>query len=134
MAASKYDFTIEQGTSFKFSLIYKDNDNNPIDITNWCARLIFKTNTNQTKVFTTTYTDYIDYKFIIDGQAGKLTLMIPAHITNGFNFKLAQYDLELQSPDDLYDGGGKYTTRLLYGTINIVHRHSSSSSALDCNL
>lgn len=134
MAASRYDFSIEQGTSFKFSLIYKDNDNNPIDITNWCARLIFKTNTNQTRTFLTTNTDYTDYKFIIDGTAGKLTLMLPATMTNTFNFKLANYDLELQSPDDLYDGGGKYITRLLYGTINIVPRHSSSNSTLDCNL
>ena len=134
MAASRYDFSIEQGTSFKFSLIYKDNDNNPIDITNWCARLTYKTNTNQTRLFTTAYTDHVEYKFLIDGPAGKLTLLIPASTTNNFTFKLAHYDLELQSPDDLYDGGGKYTTRLLYGTINIVPRHSSSNSTLDCNL
>lgn len=44
MAASKYDFSIEQGTSFKLSLRYKDAAGVPIDLTGWCARLIWKTN------------------------------------------------------------------------------------------
>ena len=39
MAASQYDFSIEQGTSFKLSLIYKDADNNPINISGYCAKL-----------------------------------------------------------------------------------------------
>lgn len=132
MAASKYDFTIEQGTSFKFSLIYKDSNNIPIDLTGWCARLTFKSNKNTTHVFSTTNTDYDTYKFIIDEPAGKLTLMLPAITTNQFNFELAKYDLELASPDDLYDGGGKYTVRLLYGIINIAQRFSDSSSTLAC--
>lgn len=38
MAASKYDFSIEQGTSFRLAITYKDKDKNPIDITNYCAR------------------------------------------------------------------------------------------------
>jgi hypothetical protein len=133
MAASKYDFAIEQGTSFKISLIYKDANNNPINLTDWCARLTFKTNANITFIFSSENLDYSVYKFQIDAAAGKLTLMIPANTTNGFNFNTAKYDLELQSPDDLYDGGGKYTTRLLFGTINIVKRFSQSNNPLECS-
>jgi hypothetical protein len=132
MAASKYDFTIEQGTSFKLSLIYKDQDKNPIDLTGWCARLVWKTSNNVTQVFSSNNIDYSVYKFIIDGPTGKLTLMFPADTTNTFNFLFAKYDLELQSPDDLYAGGGKFSTRLLFGTINLVKRYSQSSSGLDC--
>ena len=124
MAASKYDFSIEQGTSFKISLIYKDSEGNPINLTNWCARLIWKTNNGNTQTFATDNLDYSVYKFTLDEPAGKLTLLIPADTTNSFNFTTAKYDLELQSPDDLYDGGGKYTTRLLFGTINLVKRNS----------
>lgn len=134
MAASKYDFTIEQGSSFKLSLIYKDQNSNPINLTGWCARLIWKTNTNNTQIFVSTNTDYSVYKFTIDSEAGKLTLMMPAHTTNSLNFNTAKYDLELQSPDDLYNGGGKYTTRLLYGIVNIVKRFSQSTEILDCSL
>jgi hypothetical protein len=132
MAASKYDFSIEQGSSFKLSLIYKDQNGNPIDLTDWCARLTWKTNSNVTQVFLSSNTDYSVYKFTIDAVAGKLTLMIPAGTTNTFTFTNAKYDLELQSPDDLYAGGGKYTTRLLYGTINIVKRFSQASQVLEC--
>jgi hypothetical protein len=134
MAASQYDFTIEQGSSFKMSLIYKDQNGTPVNLTNWCARLTWKTNTNTIQVFSSNNTDYSVYQFNIDSIAGKLTLMLPAVTTNSFSFSSAKYDLELQSPDDLYSGGGKFTTRLLFGTINIAKRFSQSSQLLDCDL
>jgi hypothetical protein len=132
MPATQYDFNIEQGSSFKISLIYKDKDKNIIDLTNWCARLIMKTSNNATLVFDTTNLDYSVYKFSIDGPNGKMTLIIPADTTNGWLFKKAKYDLELQSPDEIYSGGGNYTTRLLYGNINIVKRFSLSSNSMSC--
>ena len=132
MAASKYDFAIEQGTSFKISLVYKDSNGNPINLTNWCARLIWKTNTNASQTFSSQNIDYSLYKFTIDGVNGKLTLMIPASVTNTYTFSMAKYDLELQSPDDLYTSGGKYTIRLLFGTISFVKRFSQSSTQLVC--
>jgi hypothetical protein len=134
MAASKYDFSIEQGTSFKMSLIYKDKNGNPVNLTNWCARLVWKTNKGVTQTFDTSNLDLSLYKFYIDGNAGKITLMIPASTTNGFGFNIAKYDLELQSPDDLYSGGGKYTTRILYGVITILRRNSESATVLDCDI
>lgn len=132
MAATKYDFDIERGSSFKISLIYKDADGVPVNLTDWCARLSWKTNTNQIQYFTTENLDHTLYKFFIDGPTGKITLLMPSNTTNGFSFKSAKYDLELQSPDDLYEGGGKFTTRILYGVINIAGRYSGASSELDC--
>lgn len=134
MAASKYDFSIEQGSSFKLSLVYKDENNNPIDLTNWCARLTWKTNTNTTQTFSTENIDYSVYKFSMEPLIGKLTLLIPASTTNSFNFNNAKYDLELQSDDDLYSGGGKYIIRLIYGTVSIVKRFSQSSTLLECDV
>lgn len=134
MAASKYDFSIEQGSSFKLSLVYKDENNNPIDLTNWCARLTWKTNTNTTQTFSTENIDYSVYKFSTEPLIGKLTLLIPASTTNSFNFNNAKYDLELQSDDDLYSGGGKYIIRLIYGTVSIVKRFSQSSTLLECDV
>lgn len=134
MSASKYDFAIEQGTSFKMSLIYKDQNGIPINLTNWCARIVWKTNTGSTQIFSSDNLDHSVYKFSIDDVNGKLTIMFPSSTTNSFSFNTAKYDLELQSPDDLYAGGGKYTIRILFGTINIVKRFSQSNSALDCTL
>lgn len=132
MPASKYDFAIEQGSSFKFALIYKDADGNPIDLTGWCARLVWKTNTNVTQVFSSENTDYSVYKFTIDESNGKLTFMLPSSTTNNLSFNTAKYDLELASPDDLYAGGGKYTTRLLFGTVSVVKRFSQNNIKLEC--
>ena len=77
MAASKYDFSIEQGTSFKLSLIYKDSTGNPVDLSDWCARLAWTTNTKAKQTFSSDNADHSVYKFIIDGPSGQLTLMLP---------------------------------------------------------
>ena len=52
MAAGKYDFSIEQGSSFRIDFIYKDSNKNPVDLTNWCAQLIWKTERYESKVVT----------------------------------------------------------------------------------
>jgi hypothetical protein len=134
MSATRYDFSIEQGTSFKLSLVYKDSNGNPIDLTDWCARLVWKTNKNVTQSFITTNTDYSVYKFTIEPLIGKLTLLIPPETTNLFNFAGARYDLELQSDYDLYAGGGKNIIRLLYGNITLLRRYSSTSDLLECEV
>jgi hypothetical protein len=132
MPASKYNFSIEKGTSFKFALTHKEQDGTIIDLSNWCARLVWITDEGVTQTFLTTNTDYSVYKFTLDGPNGKLLLLLPANTTNSFYFQNAKYDLELQSPDDLYAGGGKYTIRLLSGAITIVPRNSESDSPFSC--
>lgn len=133
MGASQYNFTIEQGSSFKMSLIYKDSNGEPIDITDWCARLTWRTSANTTHIFTTDNLDKSLYNFNLEGSLGKINLLFPASITNDFTFNTAKYDLELQSDTDHYNQGGKYTIRLLYGTITIQKRFSKSDTALECN-
>lgn len=132
MAATKYDFDIEKGSSFRISIIYKNSEGIPVDLTGWCARLVWKTNLNMVQSFSTENSDLNLYKFSIDEPNAKITLMIPAQTTNFLTFKTAKYDLELQSPDDLYAGGGKFTTRILFGVINLVHRYSGTENSLDC--
>ena len=134
MAASQYDFKIEQGSSFKLQLIYKDANGSPINLANHCARLTWKTNINATQTFTTENADFSSYKFEIPSPTtdGKLTLFLPASTTNGFSFSNAKYDLELQTPTDLYSGGGKETFRILFGNITLTKRYSKSTTLLSC--
>jgi|TARA_B100002019_G_scaffold50768_1_gene43176 hypothetical protein len=132
MSAAQYDFSIEQGSSFRLSLVYKDSNGVAIDITNWCARLIWKTNSNLTQTYSSGNLDVSNYKFTIDGPNGKLLLEFPATTTNGFDFTSAKYDLELQSDNDFYSGGGKYTIKLLFGNATIVKRYSKSTTVLGC--
>lgn len=134
MSAKLYDFSIEQGTSFRLSLTYKDSNGAIIDLTGYCARLVMKIGSNEYKTFSTLNNNFTEYKFTLDGPTGNITLLIPASSTNNYTFNSAKYDLELQSPNDLYSGGGKYTLRVLYGTITLVKRFSQSNTILDCSL
>lgn len=132
MPASQHNFSIDQGSSFTLSLTNKDGDGNIINLTNYCARLTMVSNKGQVFTFDTDNAVYSQYKFIVEGNLGKITLYIPASTTNSYNFDNAKYDLELQSPNDHYTGGGKYTERILYGVITLNKRFSKSSSLLDC--
>lgn len=132
MSAKKYDFSIEQGTSFRLAITYKDKDQQIINISDYCARLIWITDKGVSQVFTTENTDLSLYKFSVDGPTGKLMLLLPASTTNNFDFTFAQYDLELRSNIDLYSGGGKEVSRLLYGKITLIKRNSKVSTEIVC--
>jgi len=132
MPASKYDFTIKQGSSYQIVFIYKDANKNPVDLTNWCARVIWKTNTGTTQEFSSENTDLSQYTFRLNDNPGEIKLLIPSTTTTNFNFSTANYDLDLQSPEDFSAGGDKYVTRILYGTITIIQRASSTSTENIC--
>lgn len=134
MPASQYNFSIEQGSSFRLSITYKDSNQNPIDLTGYCARLTWRTTTDEIATFSTLDTSYETYKFTIDGPNGNILLLLPISTTNNYAFKSARYDLELQSPSELYPGGGKQTLRILYGTVTITKRYSETNSILDCTV
>jgi hypothetical protein len=39
MAAGKYSFVIEQGSTVDFEIVYKDSNSNPVDLTDYQARM-----------------------------------------------------------------------------------------------
>lgn len=131
MPAADYSFTIEKGTAFVISFEYKDDNNNAINLTNWCARLRWKDNNNNIKTFVTN-TSNNEYEFVIQPLVGKLILRIPASQTAALAFSSAAYDLELQEPNDLYSGGGKKVFRILQGNINTVDRNVPDTEAFSC--
>lgn len=132
MPAAKYDFNIEQGSSFKLSLVYKNNDNSIKDLTGWCARLTWITDEGVTQTFSSKNLDYSLYKFSVLGSEGKLLLQMPASLTNNFTFESAKYDLEIESPNEMYTGGGNEIIRILYGTVKILQRYSENDTLLEC--
>ena len=73
MAAGKYDFFIEQGSSFQTSFVYKDKNKNPVDLTNWCARLVWKTNDVSTN---NVYSVNSDTDIVVKDTSGILTSSI----------------------------------------------------------
>lgn len=131
MAAADYSFTIEKGTAFTISFEYRDDNNIPINLTNWCARLRWKDNNDNIKSFTTN-TRNNEYEFIIEPLVGKLIFRIPAAQTAAYTWTSAAYDLELQEPNDLYSGGGKKVFRILQGVITTIERNVADTDVFSC--
>lgn len=129
--ATEYSFSIEKGTAFVISFEYQDDSNNPINLTNWCARLRWKDNNDNIKSFVTN-TRNSEYEFSIEPLFGRVILKIPAAQTAQYDFTEAVYDLELQEPNDLYSGGGKKVFRILQGNITLIERNVPEGSAFSC--
>lgn len=132
MPAADYNFPIEKGTSFYISFDYKDDTSTAINLTNWCARLRWVDNQGVIRTYATNTTNS-EYQFIIDPLIGRLIFKLPATTTAGFTFSTASYDLELQEPNDLYDGGGKKVFRILKGIITLTPRNVTGNQAFVCN-
>jgi hypothetical protein len=126
MAAGKYSFTIEQGTTVDFELQYKDSNGVPVNLTGYYGRMMIRSN----------YADDNPTTYIIlsssrnpDGTglnfsgssgtkppaSGSIGIYIAACTSSAFTFTTARYDLEI------YSGSGAcpYTVRLLEGNVNL---------------
>jgi hypothetical protein len=132
MPATKYDFNIEQGSSFELIITYKTSSDQIVDLTGWCARLTWRSNKRELSSYVTDNTDLQSYNFYIIEAEGRLVFQLPASVTNNFNFQSAKYDLELQAPTNIYTDGGKKVERILYGTINIIPRFSQNPNLTVC--
>ena len=132
MPAANYNFTIEKGTAFVISFEYQDDTNTAINLTNWCARLRWVDNNGNITTYNTNVRNS-SYEFTIFPKAGKITLKIPASQTAAFDFTSANYDLELQEPNDLYSGGGKKVFRILQGSVTLQERNVTDTDAFSCS-
>jgi len=135
MPAAEYNFTIEKGTSFVIAFEYKDDNQIPINMTNWCARIrwIEDQAENPTIRTFTTNSRSSDYEFTIDPLLGKVILKLSAGFTASLNFGNARYDFELQEPNDLYSSGGKKIFRILQGAISLVNRNVPGDDPFACD-
>jgi len=130
MPAATYNFTIEKGTAFVISFEYQNNNNSPINLTNWAARLRWREDQEEPVIRTfLTETRNSSYEFTMQPLLGRILLKIPANETAQYNFSQAVYDLELQEPNDLYDGGGKKVFRILEGNISLISRNIDDTDA-----
>jgi hypothetical protein len=123
MPAGQYNFSIEQGTSFGFTIQYTDSDNIPIDLNAFsCARMQWNPNNNESYQFTTNNTNASLYYFQLESplESGIITFKIPASITAGYNFTSANYDLELEAIAEFYPSGGPQVIRLLEGIVSVI--------------
>lgn len=138
MAATEYNFTIEQGTIFAIDFNYKNINNSPIDLSNVCVVMrIQPTSGPDTSLITfstTGNTTTSSYSFRIYPDKGLISLRLPAETTNSYQWAGALYELEITQPDLFYNGGSRIVKRLLQGTITLRKRLIPASSIPSCSI
>tara|TARA_R100000152_G_C6665139_1_gene102976 strand:+ start:201 stop:584 length:384 start_codon:yes stop_codon:yes gene_type:complete len=121
MAAGNYTFTIEQGATTDFQIDWKDSNGNPVDLTDYTARMQIRSNygssgTLYAKLTSTLYNDGTGLNMsgsnsLLSPTSGSIGVIISAASSSNFTFSEALYDLEMVS--------GSYVTRLLQGKVKL---------------
>ena len=129
MAAGKYNFVIEQGSTLDFEIAYTDSGSNKIDLTDYRGRMQIRDKfpgvdnaNNSTLIITLSSSlenDGTGLNFSGSNSAnpptsGTIGVFISAVSSSELNFSKAVYDLEIVS-------GSTYpiVTRLLQGTVTL---------------
>ena len=127
MAAGNYSFTIEQGSTTDFELVYRDSNSNPVDLTGYQAKMQLKDSIGGSSTFLT-----LSSSLTPDGTglnlsgsggnnaskpltSGSIGIFISHVTSSNLTFGTAVYDLEIVSGS----GNTAVVTRLLQGKINL---------------
>jgi hypothetical protein len=122
MAAGKYTFTIEQGSTVNFEIQYKDSTGTPVDLTGYHGKMMIRSNyaDNTPTTYATlssslapdgTGLNFSGSNGTTPPTSGSIGIIISAASSSAFTFDTAKYDLEIYS--------GSTVTRLLEGMIKL---------------
>ena len=123
MAAGRYSFVIEQGSTLDFEVAYKDSNSNPVDLTDYEARMQIRPSIGSNTVHLT-----LSSSLATDGTglnlsgsnslnpptSGTIGIFISANSSSQLDFREAVYDLEIASGSQF-----PVVTRLLEGKIQL---------------
>jgi hypothetical protein len=110
MSAGQYNFIIEQGSTFQRTLIYKDENGDPVDLTPYDARMMIKAAKADTEAILS-LSNETEGGLTLGGAAGTIAILISAEDTEDLDFDSAYYDLEIETDE--------VVTRLLEGTVTL---------------
>jgi hypothetical protein len=120
MAAGRYSFIIEQGSTLNLELQYKDSDNTPIDLSNYGGRMQIRPTVESDDIIISlsssllpdgTGLNFSGSNGITPPESGSIGIFISAVTSSMFNFDEAVYDLEIYS--------GDIVTRILEGKVKL---------------
>ena len=128
MAAGRYNFKIEQGSTVDFTINYTDSSGVAIDLTDYEARMDIRPSAGASTLYAALSSSlYGDLTGInmqppnpdgagnLPKSSGSLRIYISAASSSAFDFKAAQYDLEI------YSGSNPVTVnKILTGQINLT--------------
>jgi hypothetical protein len=122
MAAGKYSFTIEQGSTLNFEIQYKDSNNLPVNLTGYSGKMMIRSNYADNNPITYAI---LSSSLAADGTglnfsgsngttpptSGSIGIFISAPSASALTFASARYDLEITL--------GTTVTRLLEGQVSL---------------
>ena len=122
MAAGKYSFIIEQGSTLNFEIQYKDSTSTPINLTGYSGKMQIRSDyadNNPTTYITLssslandgTGLNFSGSNGTTPLSSGSIGIIISAASSSLFTFNNAKYDLELTN--------GNVVTRILEGNIKL---------------
>ena len=132
MAAGKYSFNIEQGSTVKFDVAYKDSDNAPIDLTGYQGRMQIRNTAGGTVNYLTLSSsistcgsglNFSGSTGLLPPTSGTIGVIISATTSSLLDFDQASYDLEIASGS----GNCAVVTRLIEGNIKLVKEVTTGS-------
>jgi hypothetical protein len=125
MAAGRYDFTIEQGATTNFELQYRDNRNNPIDLTDYEGRMQIRPFVGSDDVYLTLSSslDPCGTGLNMSGSNGSTpptSGSIGVYIS-GYSSSLLDWDGNAYYDLELYSGSNdcQYVIRLIQGKVSL---------------
>ena len=131
MAAGKYNFVIEQGTTLDFEIAYKDSNENKIDLTGYSGKMQIKDKIGGSITYITlsssletdgTGLNFSGSNSANDPISGTIGVFISANSSSALDFNKAVYDLEIVSGSDF-----PVVTRLLQGTVTLDKEVTTAS-------
>lgn len=109
MSAGIYNDIIDQGATYQLVVVYKNDNDAPINLTGYSAYMQLRENYDSTVADLTLSTD--NGGIVIDGVNGKLTITATSAQTTALTADFYLYDLELKLSSTV--------TRLLQGQLTV---------------
>jgi len=112
MTSGKQDIVIEQGANWKRSLIWKDKNATPVNLSGYSAKMAIRQRKSDIGALLIIRHNGTSPEIILGGAAGTINIDILASRTGPLDFKWGYYDLELTD-------GSANVTRLLEGRVRL---------------
>jgi hypothetical protein len=120
MAAGRYSFTIEQGSTLNLELQYKNSSGDPIDLTRYSGKMQIRPSVSSATVYITlssslkadgTGLNFSGSNGTTPPTSGSIAISISAISSSLLTFDTGVYDLEITS--------GSIVTRILEGQVKL---------------
>jgi hypothetical protein len=117
MAAGKYSFIIEQGSTTNFTIVYTDSNGDPINLSNYSSKMQIRDSySSSVPIITLSSSLNADGTGLnMDNAAsGAIGIYIASCTSSMFNFYEAVYDLDIISGSDC-----PFVNRILEGKVKL---------------